>query len=1550
MQIGPYTIERELGRGGMGAVYLGRLQGDPRPFAVKVIHANLASDPDLLARFEREGQVLERLSHPNLVGLQARGRFRGGLWLAMDYVEGESLEERLARGGPLPSPLAGELLAGVAAGLAHAHRSGILHRDLKPANVLLRAADGQALVADFGLALPLDVSQHLTQTGEVLGSPGYLAPEQCGQGGGTTPATDAYGLGALLYATLTGQAPLRGRSLLETLDFVMTRRPRPPRELVPDVDPGLEAICLRCLAKEPSERYGDAQEVLDALTTEPTPSAGGKRTWILTLAGASLVGVCALLFAISLGEDGVSKSPAPTQTPGVPTTSASASTSSPRPGPSPLVSSVAEALRTGSWQAGHQRASLLSGTQRTWARYQLLAGELEATGEESEPWVAAREAALESASQDESAWSRVLSAMIESLEDLVLGERLREGDLDRLRVALEEAERLPRVVTRMQEVAIARARAEVAFRLAEMRQSEQDWVRAGVRHRAWAIVAQGSWRVELLGAFLHAAAGKRTLAFESLGRSEVAARRAEHPWAWFVLLEVRSRWLRTPGRVRLDQAWLSQTLVSGESAVPRSIRVRASLPLAVYLVQEGRSGDAVSLLNRYKPSSRASTATQLGWLEALAQALDHGGGDRARLLTLIDPEALAKAGPRQRDRLRLLRVIALSELGRVEEARALFAKIKPSDLQSSALLELRASALLGEADRFWTVFRGKPRTPKSRLYRWEELRILEGLDSRARLDLSKARDQLVEAFAGEIGQLIQGLLNEGRWAEAFDALERLTKHAQGRAQTVYGARWACQILVRAREDEEPSGDRFRNAQARCRSFIRKLTPESPAALGLGALIEAQGDPLDTSMAQLLQDLRGASNALPAWEELYRAQLDLLKKWRRRAQSPPGLPGLERQVAERWISRSQKIGARLASLLQPGPPDLVRLSNLAREAQKKRDRAQRIAVRESIRLRYLAGEIDVKPLISVLRASANWTGALRAERRWHLLEAVDLLEPPEEHAHEILSSLALIEAWCGLPTRAEELARYRRLESEANVALGRRQAALEAALPLEALALGLVDEVRSQLLCQLGRAEVLAGQPQGLARIKDALSVYASPRGYVLLARSSSEEERGSAYQKALGFPIPPAWIPSLITEIRAASCSVSGLQRAAFPLLEARSKDPDCGLRIAQRLFEGKRSRDHALLLWESYGIGSQISIDRVKDLPPKLEANLARAAKLLSAEEQTLIQALLAQFVARVDLASGVKGRDHAASVDAASSQLARAASAAREFADRLRVPLHLHAAFDDLGRLRPARTWQYLDQGLQLILTWKSRSGLPLRMPILLAYHYRMRGQFREAVKVLEEAQRGPGRAASEILGRITLDLSANLSDLNREEEALLACQEAKKSLVDYGEQARVWLLEAQIHLRAKRFEEALDAVLLASDLCPRTQGERLLFLRTQVCRGRVAVQSGNLREAQLMAQKLSTAIQEPALDPLIVGMITNFSAELELSQRRYGVALERATKALKLQPASAEAHLVRVAALVGLREHDAARAAADQAAKDTRLSPRDQARLKARGDSLR
>ncbi|HBP22591.1 MAG TPA: hypothetical protein DEA08_33030, partial [Planctomycetes bacterium] len=276
----------------MGAVYAARHVQTGARVALKQVLV-VDEDPDTLARFEVEARALARVRHPQVVQLLEVGRdARGRPWIAMELVEGESLDEVLRRDGPLPAARALELVRPLVAALAHAHERGVVHRDLKPSNVLVRGRDGAPLLTDFGLAKRLDQSQALTQTGEVLGTPGYLAPEQCGVSGGVGPATDVYGLGALLYALLTGQPPCRGATLIDSLRHVIEVAPRPPSELA-SVPAELDALCLRCLEKAPARRFRDMGELgaaLDSLGEEPRRAG----------ASALLVGA-ALLVALGVG-------------------------------------------------------------------------------------------------------------------------------------------------------------------------------------------------------------------------------------------------------------------------------------------------------------------------------------------------------------------------------------------------------------------------------------------------------------------------------------------------------------------------------------------------------------------------------------------------------------------------------------------------------------------------------------------------------------------------------------------------------------------------------------------------------------------------------------------------------------------------------------------------------------------------------------------------------------------------------------------------------------------------------------------------------------------------------------------------------------------------------------------------------------------------------------------------------------------------------------------------------------------------------------------------
>jgi serine/threonine protein kinase len=264
------VILAEVGSGGMGVVYKARQLRPSRLVALKLMRGH---DLQEQARFRAEGEAVARLAHPNIVGVFEVGEHNGLPFLALEFAEGGSLERKLA-GSPLPPREAAELLRTLAAAVQHAHQRGIVHRDLKPANVLL-AADGTPKVADFGLAKRLDQDRGRTQTGAVLGTPAYMAPEQArGQASAVGPPTDVWALGVILYEMLTGRPPFRGASALETLEQLCAQEAVPPTRLQPRVPRDLEAVCLKCLEKDPARRYADAGALADDLARflagEPT--------------------------------------------------------------------------------------------------------------------------------------------------------------------------------------------------------------------------------------------------------------------------------------------------------------------------------------------------------------------------------------------------------------------------------------------------------------------------------------------------------------------------------------------------------------------------------------------------------------------------------------------------------------------------------------------------------------------------------------------------------------------------------------------------------------------------------------------------------------------------------------------------------------------------------------------------------------------------------------------------------------------------------------------------------------------------------------------------------------------------------------------------------------------------------------------------------------------------------------------------------------------------------------------------------------------------------
>jgi eukaryotic-like serine/threonine-protein kinase len=264
LRLGDYELLEEIARGGMGVVYRARQLSLNRIVALKVVLHGPFSSADFVRRFRHEAHVVAGLRHPNIVAIYDVGEHGGNHFLSLEFVEGQSFAE-LVRERPLPAKRAANYLKTIAEAVEHAHQHGVLHRDLKPSNILLDVFD-QPRVTDFGLAKLVNCDSDLTVTGQVLGSPNYMPPEQAaGSLSDSTPASDVYSLGAILYELLTGRPPFQGETLQSILGQVQNAEPVLPRRLSPGTPVDLETICLKCLQKEPARRYASAQELADDL-------------------------------------------------------------------------------------------------------------------------------------------------------------------------------------------------------------------------------------------------------------------------------------------------------------------------------------------------------------------------------------------------------------------------------------------------------------------------------------------------------------------------------------------------------------------------------------------------------------------------------------------------------------------------------------------------------------------------------------------------------------------------------------------------------------------------------------------------------------------------------------------------------------------------------------------------------------------------------------------------------------------------------------------------------------------------------------------------------------------------------------------------------------------------------------------------------------------------------------------------------------------------------------------------------------------------------------
>ena len=277
-----YEVEELVGTGGMSSVYRARDLLLERLVALKVLHPHYGDDEEYVERFRREARSVAQLSHPHIVTVIDRGEDDGRQFIVFEYVDGENLKQLLARTGPLPARRTLELAIEVADALAFAHERGLIHRDVKPQNVLL-SPDGDAKVTDFGIARSLDVEHGMTQTGTVLGTSNYLSPEQA-SGKPTTPSTDVYSLGVVLYELLTGDVPFPGDNFVAVAMKHLNELPPDVLEQRPDIPMRLAAAVDRALEKDPALRFPSmdqfARELRQCLAELDAPVDDAERTLI----------------------------------------------------------------------------------------------------------------------------------------------------------------------------------------------------------------------------------------------------------------------------------------------------------------------------------------------------------------------------------------------------------------------------------------------------------------------------------------------------------------------------------------------------------------------------------------------------------------------------------------------------------------------------------------------------------------------------------------------------------------------------------------------------------------------------------------------------------------------------------------------------------------------------------------------------------------------------------------------------------------------------------------------------------------------------------------------------------------------------------------------------------------------------------------------------------------------------------------------------------------------------------------------------------------------
>ena len=320
-RLGPYRIFRRIGVGGMGVVYEGEDPQLRRRVALKVMKPSPDPDDGLRRRFLYEARAMAALTHDHIVPIYQVGDERGVLFLAMPLLRGETLEERLRRSGPVPGraavPTAVALRIGreVAEGLAAAHARGLIHRDVKPSNVWLEAEGDRVKILDFGLARVPDSDARLTRTGNIVGTPEFMAPEQA-SGKPVDARGDLFSLGCVLYLLCTGVSPFRQAQPLDTLRAVKEHSPPSPREVNPTLPPALAELILKLLAKNPDQRPAGARAAADALAAMAGPAGRPARRWVGWLAASAVAAAALAVAAFMIAPQFLNRGPRPANTNG----------------------------------------------------------------------------------------------------------------------------------------------------------------------------------------------------------------------------------------------------------------------------------------------------------------------------------------------------------------------------------------------------------------------------------------------------------------------------------------------------------------------------------------------------------------------------------------------------------------------------------------------------------------------------------------------------------------------------------------------------------------------------------------------------------------------------------------------------------------------------------------------------------------------------------------------------------------------------------------------------------------------------------------------------------------------------------------------------------------------------------------------------------------------------------------------------------------------------------------------------------------------------------